>query len=141
MRILIADDQFYIRSALALLLEQIAGVEVVGEAADRDELLANTKHTRPDLILLDWELPGLWPGGRPDGSEIAWLVELNETVPDLLLIALSGRPEARVEAAEAGRTEFVSKGDPPEVLMAVVRRMQKPGLKKISNWALLPYNG
>jgi len=59
MRVFIADDQPNVRSALRLLLEQDPGVSVVGEAAEAEGLLAGVRATRPDLLLSDWELPGL----------------------------------------------------------------------------------
>ncbi len=59
MRILLADDQSEVRSALHLLLEQEAGLTIVEEVSEADELLAQVEMTCPDVVLLDWELPGL----------------------------------------------------------------------------------
>ena len=112
MRVLLADDRTEVRSALRLLLEQEQGIEVVGEADGAEGLLAQTKATCPDLVLLDWELPGL----HADGP----LSTLRQVCPDLFVIALSGRPEARRAALAAGVDAFVSKGDPPERLLAAV---------------------
>jgi len=57
--ILIADDQPRVRHALRLLLEQEPGVNVVGEAAEAKTLLAQVAARCPDLVLLDWGLPGM----------------------------------------------------------------------------------
>jgi len=112
MRVLLADNQTKVRSALRLLLEQQPGLSVVGETAEADDLLAQVEATQPDLVLLDWELPDL--GGA------ATLARLRTAQPGLLVIALSGRPEARQAALDAGADAFVSKGDPPERLLAAV---------------------
>jgi DNA-binding NarL/FixJ family response regulator len=112
MRVLLADDQTKVRSALRLLLEQEPEMSVVGEAADAEDLLAQAEATQPDLVLLDWELPSL----RTDD----WLPTLRTLCPHLKVIALSGRPEARQAALDAGAEAFVSKGDPPERLLAAM---------------------
>jgi DNA-binding NarL/FixJ family response regulator len=105
--ILLADDQAKVRSALRLLLEQQPGVQVTGEAANAAELLG--QKACADLVLLDWELPGL----APDDTLLALR-------PHLKIIALSGRPQARQAALEAGADAFVSKIDPPERLLAAL---------------------
>ena len=112
MRVLLADDQSKVRSALRLLLEQEPGMSVVGEAVEAGDLLAQVEATQPDLVLLDWELPGL----RTDD----WLSTLRTLCPRLKVIALSGQPEARWAALATGADAFVSKGDPPERLLAAV---------------------
>jgi DNA-binding NarL/FixJ family response regulator len=112
MRILLADDQATVRSALQLLLEEDPELNVVGEATDARELLTQAGIACPDLVLLDWELPG---------SQAADLLPaLRQRHPHLVVIALSGRPEARQSALAAGADAFVSKGDPPERLLATV---------------------
>jgi DNA-binding NarL/FixJ family response regulator len=113
MRVFLADDQPKVRSALRLLLEQDLETSVVGEAAKAEDLLAQVQATRPDLLLLDWELPGLWAAN----SLLPGLRALN---PCLLVIALSGRPDVYRAALAAGADAFVSKGDPPERLLSAV---------------------
>ena len=83
-----------------------------GEAEDVEQALEQVTGQRPDLVLLDWELPG------QNGDSA--LVELRTAQPELVVIVLSGRPEARRAALAAGADAFVSKGDPPERLLAVV---------------------
>ena len=120
MRVLLADDQSKVRSALRLLLEQQPGVSILGEAVDTTGLLGWVKATRPDLVLLDWELPGLQAANPSTGSGQGLLSALRTLCPCLKVIALSGRPEARQAALDAGADAFVSKGDPPEQLLAAV---------------------
>ncbi|MBC7334651.1 MAG: response regulator transcription factor [Clostridia bacterium] len=113
LRVLIADGRARVRSALRLLLIQEPGVSVVGEAEDAARALSLALERRPDLVLLDWELP---PLGGP-----AVLARLRTARPGLAVIALSGWPEARRAALASGVDAFVSKGDPPERLLAAVR--------------------
>jgi DNA-binding NarL/FixJ family response regulator len=112
MRVLLADDQAKVRSALRLVLEQQPDVEILGEAVDTTGLLDWVKAVEPDVILLDWELPGL--------PAPALLSTLHDRRSGVHVIALSGRPEARQAAQEAGADVFVSKGDPPECLIAAI---------------------
>jgi len=113
MLVILADDQYNVRSALRLLLEQEADLELVGEAVNSTELLAQLGAACPDLVLLDWELPGL--------TIADLLANIRQVCPEAKIIALSGRPEACEQAAQAGVPVFVSKGDPPELLLAEVR--------------------
>ena len=112
MRILLADGREKVRSALQLLLEQEPGVEVVGEAGNSADLLLLAEQEEPDVILLDWELPG--------SPMDALLPALSHTVPTLKVIALSVRPEARRAAGEVGVAAFVSKNAPSEELLAAL---------------------
>ena len=114
MRVLLADDRPKTRFALRLLLERQPGIQVVGEAADAEELLVQARVTCPNVVLLDWELPNL----ATDGSSLS---ALRGVCSRLCVIALSGRPEMRIAALAAGADAFVSKADPPERLLAAVR--------------------
>jgi DNA-binding NarL/FixJ family response regulator len=111
MDILLADDR-KVRLALRVLLEQTAGLTVVGEAANAQDLLAQISAKRPDLVLLDWALPGL----HDDGT----LRTLRRICPRVSVIVLSGRPEARKTILATGANAFVSKVDPPERLLAAI---------------------
>ncbi len=120
MRVLLADDQAWLRSAVRLLLEQETDIEIVGEAAEASMLLSITEAVTPDLLLLDWELPGPHAGGS--GERI--LQQLQNCCPNVAVIVMSGRPEARASALNAGAGYFVSKAEPPDSLLAAVREVQ-----------------
>lgn len=112
MRILLADNQSKVRYALRVLLERQADIHVVGEAVDAGELLEMAEADRPDVVLLAWELPGM-PADQ-------LLATLRGMCPDLIVIALSGRLEARRAALCAEADGFVSKGEPPERLLHTI---------------------
>lgn len=126
MRVLLADDQPQVRSALRLLLEQEPWLTVVGEAIEVEGLLEQMRMTRPDLLLLDWELPGLQLVNAATNATSEGLQPLHACVPGILVIALSGRPEARQMALDAGANAFISKGDPPEYVLATLRSFVQP---------------
>jgi DNA-binding NarL/FixJ family response regulator len=111
-RLLIADDQVEIRSAMRLLLDYTLGVTTVDEAADASALIRLAVDGRPGLVLLDWELPG-----QPGDSLVRALQAARADMP---IVVLSSKPEVRAAALEAGAVAFVSKGDPPEVLVQTI---------------------
>jgi len=111
MRILLADHRSRVRFALRALLEQQPGLNVVGEAVDARSLLTQAGSSCPDLVLLDWKLRGLAADSLP---------ALRRVCPDVHVIALSGRPEERRAALDAGADAFVSKTDAPERLLATI---------------------
>jgi DNA-binding NarL/FixJ family response regulator len=114
MRILIADDQERVRFALRVLLTQQPGVQVVGEAANGEALLAQVSAVAADLALVDWELPHL--------AEAGGLPGIHRSAPALQVVVLSSRPGVRQAALAVGGAAFVSKGEPPERLLTVIRR-------------------
>jgi DNA-binding NarL/FixJ family response regulator len=112
MRIILADDQPEVRSALRLLLEEKTGIKVIADASTSTELLRQVRACCPDLILLDWELPG---------SEPEKLVKLlHKTCSSLYIIALSSRPQMKPVALKAGVLHFICKSEPPEQLLAAL---------------------
>ena len=115
MRVLLADDQVKVRSALRLLLEQEPGFQVVGETADTTGLLLAVAHKAPDLVLLDWELPGL------PAAHLLRLLRYER--PSLQIIAMSSRPEACQAALDACVQSFVSKSEPPEQVLSIIRSL------------------
>ena len=117
MRVLIADDQPQVCSALRLLLRVKLGAATACEASNVEQALELAGVEQPDLVLLDWELPA--QGGA------AVLVGLRAAHPGLAVIALSSRPEARQAALEAGADAFVSKGEPPERLVSSVNNCHR----------------
>ena len=113
MRILLADDQPKVRLGLRLLLEQEEWASVMGEAAEAESLLTLAEVAQPDLVLLDWSLQS---SDRPD-----LLPALRGCCPGLAVVVLSGQPDAEQQALDAGADAFVSKADPPELLLEAIR--------------------
>jgi DNA-binding NarL/FixJ family response regulator len=103
----------------------------VGEAIRAGDLLDQAILTQPDLVLLDWELPGLsaknysttTPEGQNKRARHHLLVILHTLHSRPKVIALSGRPEVRQAALDAGADAFVSKGDSPERLLETLRKI------------------
>jgi len=116
MRVLLADSQSRVRFALSSLLEEQSGLTVVGEATDCQELLAQAEAECPDLVLIDWDLPGL--------TGVDLLAALQRICPGLHVIALSSRPEVEQETLAAGVQAFVSKAGPPEPLLAAIQSVK-----------------
>jgi DNA-binding NarL/FixJ family response regulator len=123
MRILLADDRPQVRSALRFLLEHEPGLAVVGEARDAGDLLAKVRLCRPEVVLLDWELPEPQASGPTPRSRSPLLSSLRLASPQLSVVALSGRPESSRLALDSGADAFVSKGDPPERLLEVLHAL------------------
>jgi DNA-binding NarL/FixJ family response regulator len=119
-RVILADHRREIRSALRLLLEQQPDAwEITGEASDIFELAALLRTACTDVVLLDWELPGLsadrW---HPDPNRPEeMLARLRELCPHMRIIALSTQPEECVLARQAGADEIVCKTEMPEYLL------------------------
>jgi len=114
-RILVADHDARVRRALQTLLHQEPGAFQIYESADLGGLARQVRNFRPSLVLLDWELPG-----RPAA---ALLFALHELDYHPRIIILSIRPEVEEEALVAGADAFVSKSDPPQVLLESFRRL------------------
>jgi len=112
MRILLADDQTNVRFALRTLLNSQPGIIVVGEAQDAHILLDTLHDLHPDLVLLDWGLPGI------KSEEL--IASIQSFYPELAIIVLSGRFEVKRDAEAAGADRFISKADPPGDLLAAI---------------------
>jgi two-component system response regulator DesR len=116
-RVLLADDQALVRGALASLLGLEPDLEVVAEVGRGDEVVPAARSTRPDVALLDVEMPGL------DG--IAATVALRAALPGcrVLVVTTFGRPGYLRRALEAGAAGFLVKDTPARRLADAVRRV------------------
>jgi DNA-binding NarL/FixJ family response regulator len=114
MRVLLADDEPKVRSALRLILEQLQEIESVEEVNDAKSLADRLQTAPPDLLLVDWELPGLHP--------LTIFAELRRRAP-LKVIVLSGRCPAPQAAIYSGADACVSKCESPDRLFATLRAM------------------
>jgi DNA-binding NarL/FixJ family response regulator len=77
-RVLIADDNLYVRYVIRTFLHDQHEIEICGEAVDGVEAIEKTRHLKPDLVLLDLSMPSL------NGAEVALI--LKNTAPDVRII-------------------------------------------------------
>ncbi len=116
-RVLIAEDQAMVRGALAVLLSLEDGIEVVAQSGRGDEVVDAAVRSRPDVALLDIEMPGL------DGISAAGA--LHRALPSckVLILTTFGRPGYLRRAMEAGASGFLLKESPVEDLAQAIRRV------------------
>ncbi|MFC0032991.1 response regulator [Micromonospora chaiyaphumensis] len=116
-RVLLADDEELIRLALAALLDLEPDIEVVAHAADGRAALDAALAHRPDVAVLDLEMP------VPGGIQVA--AELARVLPGCATVILTGhgRPAHLRPALTAGARGFLAKGAPGGALADVIRRV------------------
>jgi two-component system response regulator DesR len=116
-RLLVADDQALIRSALIALLSLEPDFDVVAEVGRGDEVIGAVVDHRPDVALLDIEMPGL------DGLAAAGVIAVKAPWCRVLILTTFGRTGYLRRAMEAGALGFVVKDAPAEQLADAVRRV------------------
>jgi DNA-binding NarL/FixJ family response regulator len=112
-RIVIADDRPPARAGLrALLAAMLPAVDVVAEAANGQEAIELVERSRPGAVVLDVRMPGM------DGLEATRIIKARWPTVRLVIVAM--HPEHQASALAAGADAFVSKLDPPEVLISAL---------------------
>jgi two-component system phosphate regulon response regulator PhoB len=117
--ILLVEDEAPIREMLSFVLEQ-AGFAVV-EAEDFDIALEKVQEPYPDLILLDWMLPG------GSGVQLAKKLKQHEFTRDIPVIMLTARGEEddKIRGLEAGADDYVTKPFSPKELVARIKAVMR----------------
>jgi diguanylate cyclase (GGDEF)-like protein len=115
LRLLIADDDPTIRLTLGALIGRQEDMEVVGEAHDAGEAVEVARRRRPDVVLLDVDMPG--------GGGMRAATEIREALPDVRVVAISGDDSQvnQYEMLRAGAVGFLAKGSPDEEIVRVIR--------------------
>jgi DNA-binding NarL/FixJ family response regulator len=113
-RVLLVDDQQTFRHAMAAVVAETAGFEVVGEASTGEESVALAGSLRPDLVLMDVNLPGI------DGMEATRRLREHTPPPVVLLLSTYDEESAAQFVGECGAAGYVTKADlAPERLAAL----------------------
>ena len=114
-RVLIADDQQLLRAGFRVILQSEPGIEVVGEAVDGVDAVAQARELRPDVVLMDIRMP------RLDGlSATEHLMTLPDG-PRVVVLTTFDQNEYVVRALRAGASGFLLKDAPASRLVAAVR--------------------
>jgi two-component system response regulator DesR len=115
-RVLLAEDQAMVRGALASLLTLQGDIEVVAEVARGDEVVAAALAMRPDVALLDIEMPG------GNGLEAAAMLHTCLPTCRVLILTTFGRPGYLRRAIESGVMGFLVKDAPAAQLATAIRQ-------------------
>ena len=114
-RVLVVDDQSMVRAGLRMLLVDEPDIEVVAEAGNGREAVAQAARFHPDVVLMDIRMPEL------DGLEATRRILAAGDTARVLVLTTFNLDEYVYEALGAGASGFVLKDDPPEQLIAAVR--------------------
>jgi DNA-binding NarL/FixJ family response regulator len=114
-RVLVTDDQSMVRAGLRMLLSGEPDIEVVAEAGNGLEAIAEAVRLHPDVVLMDIRMPEV------DGIEATRQILAADASARVLVLTTFDLDEYVVQALGAGASGFVLKDDPPEQLIAAVR--------------------
>jgi two-component system response regulator DesR len=115
--LVLAEDQVMMRNALAALLAMEDDIEVVGQAGDGEEALELLRQLRPDVALLDIDMPGL------SGLEVLRAGVAEGLLTQIMMVTTYGRPGYVRQAMDSGARGFMIKDRPVPELVDAIRRM------------------
>jgi two-component system, NarL family, response regulator LiaR len=118
-RVLIVDDHVIVRKGIRALLEVKPGVEVVGEASDGAEAVAQAEALKPDVVLMDLVMPGM------DGIEATR--QITDLIPEAHVVVLTSfaADDKLFPAIKAGASGYLLKDSGPEELLQAIRQVHR----------------
>ncbi|GIJ22656.1 response regulator [Micromonospora lutea] len=117
-RVLLVDDHHLVRTGFRVILEIEDDIDVVGEAADGERAVGMTRALRPDVVLMDVEMPGV------DGLEATRRISADDDEPGgpaVLMLTTFDRDDYLFAALRAGASGFLLKNGTPEALVDAIR--------------------
>ena len=119
--ILIADDHAMFRDGLRRILEAEPGLKVLAEVSDVGEMIQRAREHRPDVVLLDLEMPG---GGGLEGLE-----DLKKWDPSVRVLVLTAHPEDQyaVRCLKSGADGYLTKDETSETLIEAISKLYRGG--------------
>ena len=118
-RVMLVDDILQVRSDLCTLLGLVGDLEVVGEACNGKEAFIQAIRLKPDVILMDLEMPIM------TGYEATLRIKEHQPACRVIALSVHGYPEAQQRADHAGVDAFIVKGEPLENLICAIRKESK----------------
>ncbi len=116
-RLVLVDDDPLVRAGLSFMMGGADDIEIVGEAADGDEVETLVDRTRPDVVLMDIRMPSV------DGLTATERLRGRKDAPQVVLLTTFHADEQVLRALRAGAAGFVLKDTPPAEIVEAVRRV------------------
>lgn len=116
-RVLLVDDHKLIRVGLRNILEAEHDIEIVGEAGDGEEALRQAREQRPDLVVLDINMPGA------NGIEATRKLTRLDPAPRILIVSVHHQEPVPARLLEAGADGYVTKESAADEILAAVRQV------------------
>lgn len=116
-RVLIVDDDPYVRTGLAMILNVASGIALVGEASDGTEVLSAVDAHAPDVVLMDIRMPTL------DGLAATELLRARPAKPEIIVLTTFHADEYVLRALRAGASGFLLKDTRPAEILHAIRRV------------------
>ena len=113
-RVLIVDDMDQVRNDLRTALTLTGEIEVIGEAPNGFDAIHLTESLRPDVVLMDLEMPVL------DGYEATRQIKAESPACRVVALTVHGYEEARRKAYQSGVDAFLIKGEPVETIVQTI---------------------
>lgn len=118
-RVLIVDDHTIVRKGIRALLAEIAGIEVVGEAADGHEAIVQATRLCPDVILMDLAMP------RMDGIEATSQIKIRQPKSRILVMTSFATDDKVLPAIKAGAMGYLLKESAPKDLVQAIHQIYR----------------
>jgi DNA-binding NarL/FixJ family response regulator len=116
-RVIVVDDDPLVRGALTMMLDGAAGIEIVGEATDGDEVPALVDARAPDVVLMDLRMP------RMNGIAATLRLRARPRPPEVVVLTTFDTDENVLRALRAGASGFLLKDTPPAQIVEAIRRV------------------
>lgn len=120
-RVLVAEDHTIVREGIKQLIGLAKDMQVVGEAANGEQLLDSVRHTRCDVVLLDISMPGV------SGLEAIPRIRALHDAPAILMLSMHDEAQMAARALKAGAAGYATKDSDPALLLAAIRRVAGGG--------------
>jgi len=116
-RVLVVDDDALVRAGLTMMLDGAAGIAVVGEAADGDQVPAAADAHGPDVVLMDLRMP------RVDGITATRRLRARPRPPEVIVLTTFDTDDNILQALRAGASGFLLKDTPPARIAEAIRQV------------------
>ena len=118
-KVFIADDSLIVREHLVTMLDELAGIEIVGQAGNVTEAISGIQQLRPDVVILDIRMPG------GSGIDILQRVKQDEGAPIVIILTNYPYPVFRQKCLQAGADFFLDKSTEFEQIPELFERFKQ----------------